>query len=209
MYLSFLKLNPRSRRALTEASHPYELHRSLLTAFPDEVAGGPGRVLFRLDKDHCTGNMYILVQSEKEPNWRKLNLLSDLVEECKYKEINPLFSSGQVLRFRLRANPTKRMKETGKRQGIIEEEEQMEWLCKKGPQGGYELIKVIVEEEEFAKDRKKNKGSGMQNITLLSVRFEGLLRVINPQAFRDTLEDGIGSAKGLGFGLLSVALIKE
>jgi len=208
MYLSLLKLNPRSRRTMTESSHPYELHRSLLTAFPEEAVGGPGRVLFRLDTDHDTGNMSILVQSEKQPDWSKLNGAGDFVTECKCKGINPLLSSGQILRFRLRANPTKRVKMTGNRQGILREEEQIEWLRKKGQQGGYELIEATAIDEGFARDRKTSQSSVRHNITLLSVRFEGLLRVIDPEAFRDTLEDGIGSAKGLGFGLLSIAPLR-
>lgn len=208
MYLSLLKLNPCSRRAMTEASRPYELHRSLLTAFPEEAAGGTGRVLFRLDIDHNTGDMSILVQSEKKPDWAKLKGFGDFVKECKCKEINPLLSSEQILRFRLRANPTKREKETGKRQGIFSEEEQIEWLHKKGLQRGFELIEATATDEGFARDRKSNQNSGRNNITLLSVKYEGLLRVIDSEAFRDTIENGIGTAKAFGFGLLSIAPVR-
>ena len=37
-----------------------------------------------------------------------------------------------------------------------------------------------------------------------SVRFMGSVRVKDPEALKDTLEAGIGSAKGYGFGLLSL-----
>ena len=39
----------------------------------------------------------------------------------------------------------------------------------------------------------------------LAVRFEGVLQVVDPVAFQQTLRRGIGSAKGFGFGLLSIA----
>lgn len=40
---------------------------------------------------------------------------------------------------------------------------------------------------------------------LFSVRFDGILTVTDQALFRTTLEKGIGSAKGFGFGLLSIA----
>jgi CRISPR system Cascade subunit CasE len=208
MYLSLLRLNPHSRRAMTEASRPYELHRSLLRAFPKETTGGPVRILFRLDTDSETGNMSVLVQSDRRPVWAQFNNSGSPVSERKCKEYNPQFSSGQVLRFRLRANPTKRMNETGKRQGILREEEQLEWLRNKGLKGGYELISATALNERFAKDKKTDSLKVKRDITLLSVKFDGVLRVTDPRAFRVTLESGIGSAKGFGFGLLSIAPIK-
>ena len=42
-------------------------------------------------------------------------------------------------------------------------------------------------------------------MTHQAVRFEGVLQVVDPVAFQQTLRCGIGSAKGFGFGLLSLA----
>lgn len=209
MYLSLLRLNPRSRRAMTEAARPYELHRSLMTAFPDKTAGGAGQVLFRLDIDRESGGMSVLVQSQKEPDWAGLNGATDFVTEYQSKPFNPIFVKGQVLRFRLRANPTKRAKETGKRQGIVGEEAQLDWLRKRGRQSGFEVIDVNIAAEGFVKDKMTDTKEAKHSITMLSVRFDGLLRVTDPNAFRRTIEQGIGSAKGLGFGLLSLAPVKE
>lgn len=208
MYLSLLRLNSQSRRALTEASRPYELHRSLLKAFPDKVAGGPSRVLFRLDTDHETGSMSVLVQSEKKPTWARLNGAIGFVTECKCKEFMPGLASGQVLRFRLRANPTKRSKSTGKRQGILGAKEQIDWLSNKGQQGGFKVIDVSAVSEGFSKDKMTDRSNAKNDTTMLSVRFDGLLRVVDRDAFRRTLREGIGSAKGFGFGLLSVAPVR-
>ena len=209
MYLSLLKLNPRSRRAMTEASRPYELHRSLMSAFPDKTAGGAGQVLFRLDIDKESGGMSILVQSEKEPDWAGLNGAIGFVTEFQSKPFNPSFIQEQALRFRLRANPTKRVKETGKRQGILGEEAQLDWLRKRGRQSGFEVVDANVTEEGFARDKSKEASGLRHNMTLLSVRFDGVLRVIDAEAFQRTIEQGIGSAKGLGFGLLSVAPVSR
>jgi hypothetical protein len=43
------------------------------------------------------------------------------------------------------------------------------------------------------------------DLNLIAVRFDGQLQVTDPVTFSDTLERGIGSGKGLGFGLLSLA----
>ena len=211
MYISLLKLDPRSRRAVTESSRPYELHRSLLTAFPEEAAGGPGRVLFRLDINPDNGDMTVLVQSEKQPDWTKLNASGGFVKECRSKEINSSLSSGQILRFRLRANPTKRSHSSGKRQGILNEEEQRDWLHKKGLQGGFEIIdaSVVIVNEGFAKDKLTDNNNTKHDTTMLSVRYDGLLRVVDQDSFLCTIQEGIGSAKGFGFGLLSLAQVKE
>jgi len=39
----------------------------------------------------------------------------------------------------------------------------------------------------------------------LAVTFDGILRVTDPELFTQTLAQGVGTAKGLGFGLLSLA----
>jgi CRISPR system Cascade subunit CasE len=43
----------------------------------------------------------------------------------------------------------------------------------------------------------------------LAVRFEGVLEVTDPDQLLQTVSEGIGSAKGFGFGLLSLARAEE
>jgi len=50
-----------------------------------------------------------------------------------------------------------------------------------------------------------NKGGKDQGRRLYSVRYDGILTVTDPEAFRLTQVRGIGPAKGFGCGLLSVA----
>src|SRR6267142_450598 len=118
MYLSKLVLNPASRRVRTEASRPYELHRTLMCVFPSAAEGGGGRVLFRLDVDRNSGSMILLVQSAQKPDWQQLHSSSDFfLEPAQCKKFTPVFQPGQDLRFRLRANPT--VKREGKRFGLL------------------------------------------------------------------------------------------
>ena len=69
MYLSRLILNPRNRRVQREIANPYQLHRSLMSGFPDNLAKGDERVLFRLDAHPRTGALTLLVQSLTLPDW--------------------------------------------------------------------------------------------------------------------------------------------
>ena len=42
-------------------------------------------------------------------------------------------------------------------------------------------------------------------VTLQSVQFDGTLTVTDAEAFLNALEGGVGSGKGFGLGLMSVA----
>lgn len=208
MYLSLLRLNPRSRKAMAEAARPYELHRSLMRAFPHKKDGGPGRVLFRLDIDNDKGAMSVLVQSESKPDWAALDSAKGFFsEQPQHKAFAPTFARGQVLYFRLRANPS--TKTEGKRFGILKEQEQSAWLERKGSEGGFDVVSLTIVPEGMAHDKMTDGVGSRHDLSLLSVRFEGLLRVTDPHAFLHTLGRGIGSGKGFGFGMLSVAPPKE
>ena len=206
MYLSKLTLDPRLRQTRRLVASPYDLHQAIARAFPNATDGGPGRVLFRLDEDRRSGGLCLFVQSEKAPDWARAELLSDcLAEPVKYKPFNPVILQGQVLYFRLRANPT--VKRDGKRLGLLRQEEQLAWLGRKAEQNGFSVVSCTVVPEGLRRDAKEDE-NGKTPLILLSVRFEGVLRVEQPPALVAAIREGIGSGKGLGFGLLSVAPLR-
>lgn len=206
MFLSQLILNLRDRGVRRDLGNPYEMHRTLLRAFPNADAGGPGRVLFRLEVERHARPL-VLVQSTRQPHWPALpsnyTLEHSLTSMCEV-----VFSPGQCLRFRLRANPCRRISAkcddrlAGKRVALLGEEPRAAWLLRKAQEGGFQVsnhdFQIIPEGTLWAR-------KGHQLLSLQSVRFEGILRVCEPERFRQTLFAGIGPAKGLGFGLLSVA----
>lgn len=236
LYLSRICLSKRSRRAMSEMMHPYEMHRTLMRAFPD-FEGDARRecgVLFRAETDERNGALKVIVQSLVEPDWSFLSALGDYLDHsiekpCQYKDILPYCSKireDDIFAFRLRANPTKRVGKKddplyGKRVELNHEEEQLEWLTRKGQNrekdalGGFEIgispddkyscfSNVIARTEGKIKGQKRTSQSG-HSTTHLAVVFEGILRVTDSNAFRETLVRGIGSAKAFGFGLVSLA----
>jgi CRISPR system Cascade subunit CasE len=201
MFLSRLILDPRSRQVRREVAEPYEMHRTLLCAFPGPLDAE--RVLFRLESMRDTPNLAVLVQSHLQPDWSHLQSLpSYLLEAAQLKEFNPSFRERQRLRFRLRANPTN--KREGKRLGLVTEEAQRHWLERKAQTHGFRILGVQVVREGMFLGRKKD-GGQRHKLTHLSVRYDGLLEVADPDHLIAALRNGIGSGKAFGFGLLSLA----
>ena len=202
MHLSQLVLNPRNRQVRSELACPYEMHRTISQAFGDDLSDE--RILYRVDVERTTGVPTVLVQSQAEPDWLALPDAGYLLEPAASKSIDPGFSAGQLMSFRLRANPVKRDNETGKRMGLLEEQNQREWLDRKGERNGFRVVRCHVIPEGL-REFEKRRGGSQRTITLLSVRFEGLLQVTDPDSLLSGMEDGIGPAKAFGFGLLSLA----
>lgn len=204
MYLSRLVLNPRSRRSQRERADIYQLHRTVMRAFPENLPPGE-RVLFRLETDAQTGVLTVLVQSQGEPDWRWLDdaspgyLLPLDSPNPAVKAFDPAFDTGQEFVFRLRANPT--VKRDGRRLALLRDDDQRDWLLRKGRHGGFDVLSVRINSEGMVRGHTRHD----DQFTLLAVQFDGLLRVTDPVTLAATVAQGIGPAKGLGFGLLSLA----
>ena len=207
MYLSRLALDPRARQVQSELANPYEMHRTLAGTFADRY--DEERLLFRVDADRRTGVPTVLLQSQHEPDWSALpegRYLLDAGDNPASKPYEPGFAPGQLLSFRLRANPVKRDNDTGKRQGLLQEEEQRAWLDRKGEAAGFRVVRCHVIPEGI-KEIPKRRGGQERQMSLLSVRFDGVLQVTDPEALVEALASGIGAAKAFGFGLLSLARV--
>ncbi|MEJ2252074.1 MAG: type I-E CRISPR-associated protein Cas6/Cse3/CasE [Candidatus Lokiarchaeota archaeon] len=74
MYISKLMLNPDDYKVQKDLSNPYELHRTILRGFPENLdyIKRQGRVLYRINKNKDNNNPVILIQSEVGPNWEYL-----------------------------------------------------------------------------------------------------------------------------------------
>lgn len=210
MYLSRIILNQGSTVSRKALSSLFEMHRSIWKAFPDKEDGGTGRILFRVEPINPNKPVVILVQSEIMPDWNKV--LSEFLDSFDGpKEYNPQMQPGMELRFRLKANPTVRRilknnndKDTPitKRVGLLKESEQIDWLKRKAQLSGFTLIDFRIQGSGDYECRK----NGMV-LSHHFVDYEGVLRIDDLGVFEAALKNGIGSGKGFGFGLLSIAKI--
>ena len=230
MFLSKLSLNPHSLPARRDLARPYEMHRTLMNGYPYPRVEGRCDLLFRVEPSR-TGPPVVLVQTRDDPDWSRLPD-GYLLGPAPCKPLDLTVRPGQRLRFRLRANPTKRVAAknerlggvmAGKRVGLDAEVDQIRWLLRKGEVGGFSVPGEWVEArrpetgepvrlpnfrvDAIPEGRERGDKPGHAG-DFLAVRFEGVLVVTDPAAFRECVAGGLGSAKAFGFGLLSVAPVE-
>lgn len=235
-YLSRLMLNPANRDVRLDLADCHDLHSRIMLAFPYSAAiNGQARaelgVLYRVEPVDRVGALPVLVQSVEKPDWSKLppSYLAGDVPAC--KSVDEAFASIEVGRefiFRLRANPTKRLRKTegstdklaGKRVHLLTEDAWQEWIARKGDLGGFQVLMVKTtatdgpasvpnlrtSDDTTLRGSKVDKRNGKRmKMTFGSVLFEGRLRVTDAEVFQATLRQGVGTGKAYGFGLLSIA----
>lgn len=219
MYLSRLILNARNRAVQRDLARPYDLHRTLLSAFPagrvdtERTADDAIGLLYRVDEDARTGSLHLLVQAQQTPQWERLpatGYLLSIPGNPATRDVQLQLKAGQQLAFRLRANPTRRLSagsgNKGKRVGIYEEEAQLAWLARKGDQHGFRLLQAQIRDDgKVRQGQAVHAPNGVHGLELLSVQFDGFLEVMDPAALVHAVGSGIGSGKAFGFGLLSLA----
>ncbi len=225
MFLHRLYLNTRNRDARRDLADPYAMHSTLCRAFvPPECPMPPGAALWRLETQPTPADTpMLLVQSGPlPPDWSAL-LASDWLAREPDPPLNlaerlglDRLRSGELFRFRLRANPSKCVNR--KRSGLLQRPDQERWLSRVGTEvGGFSLTRspsfsgepdrggldIRISEEAMLQSRKR--GGDAARISVFSVLFEGILRVEVPDLFLRALSNGVGHGKAMGLGLLSLA----
>jgi CRISPR system Cascade subunit CasE len=242
MYLSRLVLNPLSKDVWRDLGDCRKMHRTVMSGFPTVNAPNRARailgVLYRLEMTPHEGRIIAYVQSMTEPEWAALvdkgYLLSH--DACGDPEGNPsvkaigahydAICTGDVLRFRILANPTVKVgtstkadreaglpKSNGRRVPIVVRDQQVHWLERKAEQNGFELLSATADDTipDVAQTEMRSVHDGRwrddqeDRITVYGVMFDGRLRVVDTLAFGSALRVGIGPAKAYGCGLLSVS----
>jgi len=224
MFLSCLEIDSAGLAGRGWLAQEYRVHQRLRKAFPD----GTEDVLYRLEPRHSPPR--ILVQSPQPGDWDACFEDLPVLTTVRQKEIAVLVAEapsagvaaeeevpavclveGRRFRFLLRANPTARRGPERAREGrtpqktrvgLFREEEQRAWLERKGQQHGFSVIHFALRPLGTLEIRRPE-GQGL--MSFLAVEFEGLLEVNDPVNFAKSWEQGIGSGKAFGFGLLSLA----
>ena len=230
VFLSKLLLNPGNRDVQRGVANCHALHQTIMRGFPAVASDAPRKalkVLYRPELEARTGALAVLVQSCAEPDWAPLHgdwtaVLANSAEAANVKRVDEAFArlaAGDRLRFRLRANPTKRLIKTlpdgsanrggGQRVQLFREEDQLAWLTRKGASGGFEVIDARADPgDALGPKQTGGQARGESMLTFGVAVFNGVLRVTDPVRLRETLIAGIGSGKAYGFGLLSVAPVR-
>lgn len=219
MYLSKVILDVWGGQSALVLTDFYRAHQFVAAACP------PGtdtpRTLFRIEQDGQTP--WLLVQSPSCGDWDRATHMYgvDIIEvQSKAFDMAKLISRGQLVRFRLRANPVRTIKaadrsatqKPGKparnkniRVPLIHEVDQRDWLQRRMKSAGLEVVQAEVRDEGSLVKGGPREQRNRNRMRIQSVRFDGLARVSDVDHAIRAVHDGIGPAKGFGFGLLSIA----
>lgn len=201
----------------------YQDHQWLWQWFPSPP-GSPRDYLFR--RHDVSGSPRFYTVSRRAP-------LPQLSGWCaQSKPYTPTVAAGEVLQFDLRANATVRHGRDGKskRHDVVMEAKKTllqskglvrwgdwaskdrpdpnviatqacaDWLARRGERLGFRLVTDTIAVDGYQQHKERPDRS----LTLSTVEMSGQLVVTDSVAFRAALLEGIGSAKGLGCGLLLV-----
>lgn len=210
MYLTRMELDMRKRSTMIALNSPQKLHGAIESAFD---CAERKRKLWRIDK--LGEKMYLLILSEDKPDLSNAVLQFGASEAgigFETKDYLPLLEriqDGSVWHFKLTANPTVSSSEkckTGERGNVkahISDQYQVKWLLDRAEKHGFSL-----DENEFCVTGVKwyifRKGAERNRVSILSVTYEGTLKVTDKKMFCDTLVSGIGREKAYGLGMLTV-----
>jgi CRISPR system Cascade subunit CasE len=206
MYLSRLRLNPRDPSARRDLASAYDMHRTLARVFAADEASKPVRFLWRLERDgNALHDTTVLVQAAQPGRWDLLRTQDgylDRLDADKQVVLDILLNPGRHYRFRLLANPT--VTRSGKRFGLHGEEALMAWLARQAQRGGFALQEATCSAHGRLSVMQTR---AAQRITLDTALFEGRLEAVDLERLKQCLLCGIGPAKALGMGMLSIAPI--
>jgi len=185
------------------AKDPYQLHRALWQLFPDRPQDQRD-FLFRAEEGDASRGLTVLLQSVQRPQQ------AEVATVLASKAVNFALPEGEDFYFRLRVNPVKTIRDAQGRVNrhgeiktcrvpLLKEEECMAWLVRK-LEGAAKLKSARIEKEPSLIFHKKGISGKIQPLC-----FEGVLRVQSTEAFAGLVRTGIGPAKSMGCGLLSLA----
>lgn len=200
MVLSRAVLNMADPVARKDLANPYEMHSTLMRL----VDAGSSRPLWRLEQTRDpNAPPIVLIQTKQAPDGEVLRGASaTYLLEFGSRENRLLDQTrvGDVLNFRLRANPT--VTRDRKRHGLERTEDQLAWLKRQTDRAGATLIDAQTSHVGKLQIARR---SSERRIVIMGVTFDGQLEVTDPEALRTAVMTGIGPGKALGFGLLTLA----
>lgn len=231
-YLSRIWMNPLRPKAQLFLRNPHALHAAVLGGLSRQPVDE--RVLWRLEPDP-KHRAELLVLTDSMPSWEHLveqagwpaaDEPQQLVRD--YQTLLDRIQRGREFRFRVRANPVSATRQplkpsatqekllTGERPRGVRvphrtAAHQLTWFTDRLDKWGFE---AVVSPESgpavslIARDRlvfSKGADTTKHRVVLSTATFDAVVRVTDPAQARDRLLSGVGSAKGYGCGLITLA----
>lgn len=192
MFISkiFINVNiPSVRHDLSSLNYFYDTLK--------KIAGG-GAVVYRIDNVPLNQTGYIqpvVLVSEKNPEFSDLKIPAGYISKIETFEYNIPARNGMVYKYFMKANPS--VKIIFRHSDLETEESWKKWLEIEGHDNGFEIVESVVTGDGYITCAGKK-------IKLISVVFEGSLKITDEVKFRKALNCGIGRGREYGLGLLSI-----
>ena len=180
----------------------YQLHKAFTRcvvddSLPQEVRNhqtAEARVLFRVSDGPCRASQ-VIMQSRVKPDWSRMleqdvAILGTPVAE---KVIDPQLQAGSIYRVKVDTRPAKKI--DGKRIYLRQPDEKTQWLHRQIEKVGGQVLQLCCQPIYFA-ETKSHAG------TLRAESFEAMVKLHDPDQFKEAMQTGIGSSKMMGFGMI-------
>lgn len=200
MYLTKIDLERASRRIQFALADCQQLHRLVMGLFGTDRKSS--HVLYRLRDQDRALSLYLYSDGPID----QTRLLSGMyfAGERDLSDWLSQMEAGQIRGFDLLAAPTKKVPtETGRnsqRRILRTEEERLAWLTRKGEQNGFRLL--TCRELENKRQQGHHTTSNGGRMYLAGYHYQGTLQISDPVRFRHALQEGIGSGRAYGLGML-------
>ncbi|WP_433580623.1 type I-E CRISPR-associated protein Cas6/Cse3/CasE [Nocardia brasiliensis] len=231
-YLSRIWINPLrvgGRRLITS---PQAAHAAVLGGISAQPLNE--RVLWRLEHETPHRGV-LLVLSRSRPSWdhiiEQAGWTGAEVQQAAVRSYLPLLdrvADGVLFRFKVRASPTYASRQPselstaqqrrldgprprGVRLPHLTEEGQRTWFLDRAtPKWGFAIesdysgaqLFTITERQRVSFRKRRDAG---HRVTLHTATYEGVLRIVDAEKARHCFLQGVGTARGYGCGLVSIA----
>ncbi|MFA5601341.1 MAG: type I-E CRISPR-associated protein Cas6/Cse3/CasE [Phenylobacterium sp.] len=157
-------------------------HGKIYSGFIDKAE----RILFYVEPE------YILILSHTKPNWESINFET--------KEFKPSLSVGQLLRFSIVCDVSRKSSGTRyKRLFLSEDDDIVSWFEEKSVNNGFKIEHIELLDRSVESFRHKNNMPRFNGVEIV-----GVLKIVDLEKFYNVLNNGIGKGKAFGFGMLRV-----
>lgn len=179
----------------------YSVHRVIFSLFEDvrseeDKQNGSSGFVFADLGGNALARRFIIV-SDRPPMEVELEAGSSL----EAKKIPETFYTSDLYRFRILICPTKRNSKTGKLECIRTREEISNWFVSRSAGWGFEVCPGLTVDKN---NGRQFRGKSERNINISQAEISGVLRVTDREAFKKSVEHGIGRGRAWGLGLLQV-----
>ncbi|MGW6940014.1 type I-E CRISPR-associated protein Cas6/Cse3/CasE [Streptomyces xanthophaeus] len=203
--LAQLRLEERSRDVHRDLTDATSLHNRVQALFPDNLGPQPRaatNTLFRVERE--AAGPVLLIQSTLPIN--RNGLPAGYARDVGYRDLGPLLdwaAVGRMVRYRIDAHPSMSQSVPGQRgkRIALRGEEALQWWERQAGKAGLENQLALDIPQPDVRARR----GAAKPVRYSVIRFEGVARVTDPDALRESVTTGIGRGRAYGLGLLSIA----